>query len=323
MNTETAKKHPFFIKKSTLKRFLIFFFAAAYAAFIVYALQLQYSLGTGDVGSYLYFFDQFGGTAPELSLRQDGAFRLGIFLLRDVLNLEVLTILACLAFIMSLVIFFLFSVHIRSEKYLIYLFPIITMVFLTPSVQALFSSNIRSGIAFTILMVAFVHCKGLIKYGLLAVASVIHLSMLPLISLHYFYHILNSNFMKTPYLGFLFLLLIGSFVIAFAGSAVHVEAEVSSSFAFNLMIFYITFLTLFINKLAIKNIYAFMSIGLLFIYLSGVIIDVSYSRYIGNAILFYLFFLIKKGELGTIQIFTLGYAPFFILTLFYSVSNQL
>ena len=35
----------------------------------------------------------------------------------------------------------------------------------------------------------------------------------------------------------------------------------------------------------------------------------------------YLFFLIKRGEVGTIQTFSFGYSPFFILTLYYSIAN--
>tara|TARA_Y100000766_G_C18900398_1_gene603124 strand:- start:1413 stop:1658 length:246 start_codon:yes stop_codon:yes gene_type:complete len=80
---------------------------------------------------------------------------------------------------------------------------------------------------------------------------------------------------------------------------------------------------IFTNKKAIKNIYGFMSIGIFFIYLFGFFIDLSYSRYIGNAIILYLFFLIEEGELGTIQVFTAGYIPFFFLVSFYAISNTI
>ena len=60
---------------------------------------------------------------------------------------------------------------------------------------------------------------------------------------------------------------------------------------------------------------------IILIVLFGFIVDFSFIRYVGNAIILYLFFLINKGEAGTIQVFTTGYTPFFILTLFYSITN--
>ena len=80
-------------------------------------------------------------------------------------------------------------------------------------------------------------------------------------------------------------------------------------------------LIIFINKKAIKDLYGFLSVGLIFIYICGLFIDASYIRYVGNSILLYLFFLIKNGKKGTIEVFTVGYSPFFILTLLYSITN--
>ena len=195
------------------------------------------------------------------------------------------------------------------------------MVFFTPNVHVLFSSGIRSGIAFTILMIAIVYFKGVSKYILFGLSSVIHLSMLPILSLYYLFYMLNNKRIKSPLIASLFLLLLGSFLIAIVGSRLGQTVSVSSSIFYNVMIFYLGLLMIFINKKTIKNIYGFMSVGLIFIFLSGLIFDASYIRYVGNAIILYLFFLIHKGEAGTIQVFTTGYTPFFILTLFYSIAN--
>jgi len=78
---------------------------------------------------------------------------------------------------------------------------------------------------------------------------------------------------------------------------------------------------IFVNKKALKDLYGFLSVGLILIYLSGLLIESSFIRYVGNAIILYLFFIIKKGEIGTIQLFSLGYIPFFLLTLYYSIAN--
>ena len=195
------------------------------------------------------------------------------------------------------------------------------MVFFTPNVHVLFSSGIRSGIAFTILMIAIVYFKGVSKYILFGLSSVIHLSMLPILSLYYLFYMLNNKRIKSPLIASLFLLLLGSFLLAFTANTFNLTVSVSSSIFYNLLIFYFGLLIIFINKKVIKNIYGFMSVGLILIFLFGLIIDAHFIRYIGNAIILYLFFLINKGEAGTIQVFTIGYTPFFILTLFYSIAN--
>jgi hypothetical protein len=64
-----------------------------------------------------------------------------------------------------------------------------------------------------------------------------------------------------------------------------------------------------------------MSAGMIFIYFTGLLIDVSYIRYVGNALLLYFLFLVQEGEKSKIEIFTVGFIPFFILTSSYMFSN--
>tara|TARA_B100000963_G_scaffold191506_1_gene166545 strand:+ start:199 stop:642 length:444 start_codon:yes stop_codon:yes gene_type:complete len=145
--------------------------------------------------------------------------------------------------------------------------------------------------------------------------------MLPILALYFLFYILNNKRIKTPFIISLSLLVMGSFVITLGGTRVHSVDVDSASIAYNLIIFYVGFLIIFINKKAIKDIYGFLSVGLILVYLCGLFIDASFIRYVGNSIILYLFFLIKNGEKGTIQVFTLGYSPFFILTLLYSIIN--
>lgn len=311
MNTHSIKKH-------SLTKILGLIFSFAYGFYIVAVLELQFLLGSGDIGSYVYYFE-------DRSLVKAGsqyAFRIVVVALSGFFNQSSITVLSYFAFIISSIVFCIYSVNIRSQKYLIYILPLFLMVFFTPNVQFLFSSGIRSGIAFTILMVAIIYSKGVSKYILFGLSSLIHLSMIPIISFYIFFHMLNRIKIKSTFIVPLFVLILFSFLIAIASNIFQFTVKgVSSSVFYNFLIFYAALLIIFINKKTIKNIYGFMSVGLILIVLSGIIIDVSFIRYFGNAIILYLFFLIDKGEVGTIQVFTIGYAPIFILTLFYTITN--
>ena len=317
------------IKKRTATIFVGLLFAMTYGLFIVNSLQYLYSVGSGDIGSYLFFFENNKLQSTEFflvnySIRGDGAFRIGIMLLSNYLNVDFITVLSYLAFIMSSLFFCIYAVHIRSTKYLIYLLPLFLIIFFTPMVSNLFASGIRSGVAFTILMVSFLYFKTFWRYFLFVLATLIHLSMAPFIALYVLFYMLEKIRIKSPFIIPLSLLSLSSFSMVIASYILKFNVTtVSSSNLFNVLILFLGLLMIFTNKKAIKNIYGFMSIGIILIVLFGYIIDLSYSRYIGNAIILYLFFLIEKGELGTIQVFTAGYIPFFFLVSFYAISNTL
>tara|TARA_B100000508_G_scaffold134689_1_gene125651 strand:- start:433 stop:843 length:411 start_codon:yes stop_codon:yes gene_type:complete len=127
---------------------------------------------------------------------------------------------------------------------------------------------------------------------------------------------------KSPFIVPLFILVLISFSIVIASNILNFNVTpINSSNLFNVLILFLALLMIFSSKKVFKNVYGFISIGMIFIYLFGFIIDLSFSRYIGNAIILYLFFLINKGELGTIQVFTAGYIPVFLLVSFYAISN--
>lgn len=325
MEASVYKKYRIVMKMGSFYKFLAVIFSLLYGSLIVFFLQLQYKLGSGDIGSYLHFFNQFDGKgAPELSLAQDGAFRLTIFFLRDLLSVQALTILSAFGFITSTAIAYIFLTSIKSEKRLIYLLPLLAMVFLSPVAQVLFSSNIRSGIAFTILMIGITYLKGLPRLAFFGLSSIIHFSMIPFVGLYILFHIKNRFSFDGIQLNntFTFIVLFcASMFFAIAGGIVHVGTPVSSSFAYNFLIFYISLLMIFTDRRLIKNIYGFISAGMIFIYFTGILIDVSYSRYIGNALLLYFLFLIQQGEERKIEIFTIGFIPFFILTSSFMFSN--
>ena len=316
------------IKIHSFSKFSGLFFAIIYGFFIVGSVHYLYSVGGGDIGSYVDFLIDVANHAflfQQYSLTNgDGVFRVLVIFLGNYLNMAPITVLSYLAFIMSSLIFCIYAVNIRSSKYLIYILPIFLMIFFTPMVSNLFASAIRSGLSFTILMISFVYFKGFWKYILFGFASILHLSMVPIIALYGLYHMLRRIRIKSPFIVPLLMLALISFSIVIVSSVLKVNVTpVSSSNLYNVLILFFGLLMIFTNKKVIKNIYGFISIGIIFIYLFGFIIDLSFSRYIGNAIILYLFFLIEKGELGTIQVFTAGYIPFFFLVSFYAISNTL
>ena len=325
MEAFIPKKYRLALKINSLYKFLALIFAIGYGVIIVFLLRLQFASGSGDIASYLHFFDQIDqGDTPPLSVRQDGAFRLTVLFLRNFLDVQTLTILSAFSFITSTIVAYIFLTNIRSEKHLIYLLPLLVMVFLSPVVQVLFSSNIRSAIAFTLLMIGMAHFKGLPRLALFGLSSIIHFSMIPFVGFYILFHLIRRFSFDGIRVNntFTFLtLLCASIFCAVAGGIVHVNAIVNSSFAYNLLMLYISFLMIFTGRKLIHNIYGFMSAGMIFIYFTGILIDVSYSRYFGNALLLYFLFLIQQGEERKIEIFTVGMIPFFILTSSYMFSN--
>ena len=314
------------IKKSTATKFLSLMFALGYGVFVTLYLQKLFLTGSGDIISYVLFFEDLSNftNLNQNSLKGDGVFRLFVYFLGDYFNLDPLIVLSFIAFVISSIVFFIFLVNIRSTKYLIYILPLFLIVFFTPMVTTLFASGIRSGVAFTILLVAIINYKGATRNILFGLSSILHYSMIPIISLYSLFYFLRKTSLKSPFIVPLFLVLLSSISVVVSAYVLKFNiTPVNSSLYYNFLIFYVGLLIVFINKNAIKNIYGFISIGLILIYLIGLILDISFIRYVGNSIILYLFFLIVKGEAKTIQVFTTGYAPFLILTLFYSFANQL
>ena len=308
----------FYIQKSRLISIFGLFISLFYGLFVIASLQRLYLLDSGDVGSYLHFFSTYDGSSASYT-GGDFVFRVGVFLLTEYFNSDTLTILSGLAFITSSAIFTLFFSNIRSSKYLVYLIPLFLIVFLTPLVTNSFASTIRSTIAFTILMFALVSFKGTLRYSLFGLSSLIHLSMVPIVSFFFLFHILKrikmSSSFIVPFILLAFYVLFVTLIAYFLEFNVTVAAQ---SYFYNTLILCLTALVIFTNKKTINNLYGFISIALFLVYIFGLILDISFIRYIGYAILFYLFFLTQRAEKSTLQIFTLGYFPFFLIISIYA-----
>ena len=188
------------IKKRTLTKSLIFLFSIGYGFIILASVHRHFILGTGDITSYVLFFEDFQTWTRynDFSIRSEGIFRYGIFLLKEALNQTTLDVLGYLALIMSSITFCIYAVNIRSKKSLLYILPVLIMVFCTPRVMNLYDSGIRSGIAFTLLLVGIVCLKSVGRNFLFVVSSLIHLSMLPIITLYFLFKILNRRSINLP-----------------------------------------------------------------------------------------------------------------------------
>jgi hypothetical protein len=314
------------IKKNTLINLFALLGSIAYGFFVVASLQRLFLLDSGDVNDLVDFFEEMqGADAIALySLIGDGLFRYAIIFLAASLEAEVIDILGYIAFTISLICFWTCAVNIKSSRHLIYILPLLLMIFLSQNVVNLFASGIRSGIAFTILIIAINHRNAVIKFILFGLSSLFHLSMIPIISIYILFYILHDRRINASLQSCYFLLILYSFLITILAYITQYNVtNVNSSFILNFLIFCLALLMLFTSKKAISNVFGFMSIGVILIVVAGNIIDLSFSRYTGNALFFYLLFLTKESNLSNIKVFSLGFAPYFAITTLYSLLNLL
>lgn len=323
----------FVIRKHTLQKFLGLIFSIAYGFFSVAYLNNHFSLDSGDIMSIVRNANEYEswniilsvyGSAANILLNGDAIFHGIVLLLKNLLNVSSQAVLGIYAFLTSSITFFILSLNIRQRKYLFFITLLFLMVFFTPRVMNLFSSSIRSGIAFTILIISFVYLKGLKQYIFLLLSTIIHLSMAPMIAFYVLFNWIEKKRIKLSFAATLFLLLLCTTLISVIVPKLTFtyDTGVNQSLLYMVLITIIALLMIFTNKSAIKNVYGFISIGLILVVLTGYyLVDFSFVRYIGNAIIFYLLFIVKEGTPRTLHVFTVGYMPFFLVTLYYSIAN--
>ena len=136
MSTEILQRTRLTIKSQTLNKILALILSIVYGLFIVLSLLIQFSLGSGDIDSLLHFFDEAGNDISTVSLSGDYVFRIAVFYITQYFDIETLVVLNAMAFLIAYLIFYLYSVNIRSQAYLIYILPLFFMVFFTPNTKA-------------------------------------------------------------------------------------------------------------------------------------------------------------------------------------------
>ena len=304
------------IKKNKLQIIPKLLIATLYGCFIVYNLNLDLTNDSGDIWQLIRNAEV---KIVDPNLTNEYLFYFLVNLIVSYTVIDYLNIFQIIAFITSAILLYIFISRIKSENYLYYSLLLILIVFCTPRVVDLFASGVRSGFAFTILIFGLNYFKGTSKIILIIISVVLHLSMLPIVGLYLLFTFFNTsgfNFSSSIY--YLLLTTFGIFIVFLADYSYPV-ASVSQSIRYQILIFILSLFFILIAKGAVKDIFGFLAIGIILIVIVGFIFDVSFIRFVGNAILFYLFFLIKENNKKHIRTFFLCYFPFFVITVLYSI----
>ena len=316
----------FSIKKDSFYSFLALVGAIAYGFFVVEYLYGLYRSGSGDINELVYFFEDFGSWVfvNEAAYSGDFVFRWLTFFMAESLEVDFLTVLGYIAFLTSSASFYLVSVNLRSRQENTLLLILLFLVFFSPAVVNLYASSIRSGIAFTILLIGSAYPSLIIRWFMFALAIACHLSMAPLVFFIFIFNILQSRKIAASYHSSLIILAVSSVIlVGFSYFYRYNITLVNSSLMYNLLVVLFALVVLFSSYNSVNNKYGFMAVGLVLIVITGFVVDLSFSRYLGSSIILYLLFLAKEGSARSTRYFTFGFLPYFILTSFYSVSNQL
>lgn len=317
------------MKSLTIKRgratvILSYLAAALYGWFIVSALERLYLSDSGDINALVNFFDDIGGmeNLAQYSLVGDGLFRYGILFLINITGFDILTILSFIAFSTSTTFMLLYFSKLKISSNIFLIIPIIIMVFFTPVVSTVFSSAIRSSIAFVILFFALNSLSGLYKYLLFTISSIIHLSMVPIIALFLLFGFYRkTGLISNPVLVWLGLFFYAASMVSVAFFLQFNTTLLNQGVFYNFLTICLAGLMILSCRFSIKKESLFIAIGLILVVLFGFAFNLSFSRYVGISLLFYLMYLtLQRGAL-VIVAFSTGYVFYFLPTLFYSISN--
>jgi len=300
--------------------------AILYGFFVVTMLQRHVMFNSGDIPSYLFFFNAFPDylDSNEYSgFFHDHLFRNILFRLQRFYNEDFVVIFSYIGFALATIVFFICISEVRSRKHFIVILPLLLMIFFSPRVFDLFASHLRSGISFTALLISIHYLKGLGRYILMILSVLLHLSMLPIISFYFLFFILRNKRINASYVSSFFVLLLASLILVISVKVVYREIGDNMGSYYTIMVFLLLMTMILISKKAIKNVYGFMSIGLFFIILFGTFLDYDFRRYLGNSFVFYLLFALSNASNKTIGMVTLSFIPFFVLTNFYKFTNYI
>ncbi len=312
------------IKKTSVSKILNLMFSLMYGFFIVVIIQIDFENNSGDIGAYLRFFNTFSNLEYFIDSYDmkfdDYLFRYITIKLHNFFNTPFLNILKIYAFVISSIFFYIFVNKLNQSHKVFYLSLLFLMVFFTPRVWDLWASGIRSGIAFALLFIALVYLKGISKYIVFLLSTLLHLSMFPIIGLYFIFNFLkNKKINNNKILYFISIFYTISIILLVKGFIS--VTPVNQSLSYQFLVLTLAFSFIFINKGIFEEQYGFLSIGIMLIVIFGFIFDISFIRYIGYSIIFYLLFLINKNDVRSIQKTSIFYIPFFSFTLFYSILN--
>ena len=312
MDNSITKKNKF---KNISKQLL----AILYGCFIVYNLNIDFATNTGDIQKYLLNVH----VKIKAAISHEYLFYVLIEKLDIIFNISPEDSFKVIAFSISSIFIYIFALHVQTKNYINYLWPLFWIVFMSPRVTDLFASGMRSGIAFVVLFFAMIYLRGITKYIIMVISGLFHLSMLPIIGLYFLFNSINKTRFNLSTSIYYLLLFFYSFSIVILGDKVHSLPSISSGINYQLLTLILGLSYILINKESVRDLYGFLSIGTMLIVLIGFLLDLSFVRYIGNSILFFLFFLINKNNKKNIQRFLIIFFIYFILTLTYTISSTI
>lgn len=304
------------IKKNKFITSVKIFFSILYGYLNVKSLELDYINESGDIGMLLHNV-QF--KIHSTVFTYESLFYYIVNFLQLIFNVDYFIVFKIITFTISFILFLIFFLNIKTKSNFTSQLLLLILVFLTPLVYNLFVSGLRSGIAFLIFFYAITYSKSYVKYILLTLSIFFHLSMIPLIYFYFIFNLLNKtklNFSKSFYF---VTLILNTFFIIFFSNIIYDLSTVAQSLTYKVFVLTLVMIILFLNSNVVKNIYGFISIGLFLVVLVGFFFDLSFIRYLGNALLLYVFFLLRQNNNRSIKLFLISYLPFFILLTLYSI----
>jgi len=291
--------------------------AILYGWFVVYNLNLDFATNTGDIQKYILNVH----VKIQAAFSHESLFYILIEKLDILFNISPEDSFRVIAFTISSILIYIFALHVQTKNYVNYLWPLFWIVFMSPRVTDLFASGVRSGIAFVVLFYAIIYLRGITKYITIAISGLLHLSMIPIIGFYFLFNFINKtklNLSTSIYYLFLFFY---SFFIIILANELYILPSISSGINYQLLTSILGLSYILINKESVRDLYGFLSVGTMLIVLIGFLLDLSFVRYIGNSILFFLFFLINKNNNRNIQSFLIIFFIYFALTLAYTISS--
>lgn len=313
MDNSITKKNKF---KNISKQLL----AILYGCFVVYNLNLDFATNTGDIQKYLLnvhvkiLITEFSHEYLFYSLIEK---------LDIIFNISPENSFKVIAFTISAILIYIFALHVQTKNYINYLWPLFWIVFMSPRVADLFASGVRSGIAFVILFYAIIYLRGITKYIIIVISALFHLSMLPIIGLYFLFIFINKTRLNLSTSVYYFFLFSYCFFLIFYVYNFHPLPSISSGINYQLLTLILGLSYILTNKELVRDLYGFLSIGTILIVLLGFLVDLSFVRYIGNSILFFLFFLINENNKKNIQRFLIIFFIYFALTLTYAILSTI
>ena len=123
------------IKKNTSSNISNFILAFLYGVFVFFIVQIDLENESGDIGSLLTFFEEFSNLdyfTAHFSYAEsvDYLFRYIVIFIHEKTKIEFLKLLSITGFILSSLVFFIFTIEVNQKNKSLHLYLLFFMIFL-------------------------------------------------------------------------------------------------------------------------------------------------------------------------------------------------